>query len=52
MEFWPRGNGLAKKNVEAILAVQKKVGNIKGAPAKYEDLVDLSIYEAALKLVK
>lgn len=52
MEFWPRGNGLRKQNVEAILAVQKKVGNIKGEPAKYDDLVDLSIYEAALKLVK
>jgi NitT/TauT family transport system substrate-binding protein len=52
MEFWPRGNGLKKQNVEAVLAVQKKVGNIKGAPAKYDDLVDLSIYDAALKLVK
>jgi NitT/TauT family transport system substrate-binding protein len=52
MEFWPRGNGLKQQNVEEILAVQKRVGNIKGEPAKYEDLVDLSIYEAALKAVK
>jgi hypothetical protein len=52
MEFWPHGNGLKKENVEAILAAQKRVGNIKGEPAKYEQVVDLSIYEAALKLVK
>jgi NitT/TauT family transport system substrate-binding protein len=52
MEFWPHGNGLNKENIDAILGAQKRVGNIKGEPAKYEQVVDLSIYEAALKLVK
>jgi ABC-type nitrate/sulfonate/bicarbonate transport system substrate-binding protein len=52
MEFWPREHGLKKENIEAILAAQKRVGNIKGEPAKYEQVVDLSIYDAALKLVK
>jgi NitT/TauT family transport system substrate-binding protein len=50
--FWPQGHGLEKANVEAILAAQKRVGNIKGDPAPYDRLIDLSIYEAALKLVK
>jgi NitT/TauT family transport system substrate-binding protein len=52
MEFWPRGNGLKKENIDAILAAQKRVGNIKGDPAPYENVVDLSIYEEAVKLVK
>jgi NitT/TauT family transport system substrate-binding protein len=52
IEFWPREHGLKKENIDAILAAQKRVGNIKGEPAKYEQVVDLSIYEAALKLVK
>ena len=52
MEFWPREHGLKKENIDAILGAQKRVGNIKGDPAKYEEVVDLSIYEAALKLVK
>jgi ABC-type nitrate/sulfonate/bicarbonate transport system substrate-binding protein len=52
MEFWPRAHGLKKENIEAILAAQKRVGNIKGEPAKYEQLVDLSLYEEALKRVK
>jgi NitT/TauT family transport system substrate-binding protein len=52
MEFWPREHGLKKENIDAILGAQKRVGNIKGEPAKYEEVVDLSIYEAALKLVK
>jgi ABC-type nitrate/sulfonate/bicarbonate transport system substrate-binding protein len=52
IEFWPREHGLKKENIEAILAAQKRVGNIKGEPAKYEQVVDLSIYEAAIKLVK
>jgi NitT/TauT family transport system substrate-binding protein len=52
IEFWPREHGLKKENIDAILAAQKRVGNIKGEPAKYEQVVDLSIYEAAIKLVK
>jgi NitT/TauT family transport system substrate-binding protein len=52
MEFWPHGNGLKKENVDAIIATQKRVGNIKGDPVKYEAVTDLSIYEEALKLVK
>jgi NitT/TauT family transport system substrate-binding protein len=52
MEFWPREHGLKKENIEAITATQKKVGNIKGDPVPYGNVVDLSIYEEALKLVK
>ncbi len=52
MEFWPRDHGLGKENIESITATQKKVGNIKGDPVPYDKVVDLSIYEEALKLVK
>jgi len=52
MEFWPHGHGLSQKNVDAIIATQKRVGNIKGDPVKYDALVDLKLYEEALKLVK
>lgn len=52
MEFWPREHGLNKENVDSIIATQKKVGNIKGDPVPYDKVVDLSIYEEALKLVK
>jgi NitT/TauT family transport system substrate-binding protein len=52
MEFWPHGHGLKQQNVDAIIATQKRVGNIKGEPVKYEQLVDLKLYEEALKLVK
>jgi hypothetical protein len=52
MGFWPREHGLRKENVEAVLAAQKRVGNIKGDPAKYEQVIDLSVYEAAQKLAK
>lgn len=52
MEFWPHDHGLNKASVEAITATQKKVGNIKGDPVPYDRVVDLSIYEEALKLVK
>lgn len=50
--FWPRGNGLAKENIEAIIATQKRVGNIKGDAVAYDRFVDLSVYDAAVKLVK
>ncbi len=52
MEFWPHENGLKKANIDAIVATQKRVGNIKGEPVTYERLVNLKLYEAALKLVK
>lgn len=52
MEFWPHEHGLKKENVETIIATQKKVGNIKGDPVPYDNVVDLSIYQEALKLVK
>jgi NitT/TauT family transport system substrate-binding protein len=53
MQFWPHNHhGLNKENVNAIIAVQKRVGNIKGEPVLYENVVDLSVYEEARKLVK
>jgi NitT/TauT family transport system substrate-binding protein len=52
MEFWPREHGLKKENVDSIIATQKRVGNIKGEPVPYANVVDLSIYQEALKLVK
>ncbi|MCC6948349.1 MAG: ABC transporter substrate-binding protein [Bradyrhizobiaceae bacterium] len=52
MEFWPREHGLKKENVDSIIATQKKVGNIKGDPVPYAGVVDLSVYEEAVKLVK
>jgi NitT/TauT family transport system substrate-binding protein len=52
MEFWPHDHGLKKPNVEAIIATQKRVGNIKGEPVSYERYVDLSVYDAAIKLAK
>jgi NitT/TauT family transport system substrate-binding protein len=52
MEFWPHANGLKKENVDAIIAVQKRVGNIKGDPVTYDRLVNVKLYDEALKLVK
>jgi NitT/TauT family transport system substrate-binding protein len=53
MQFWPHDHhGLKRENVEAVIATQKKVGRIKGDPIAYNAVVDLSIYEAARKLVK
>jgi NitT/TauT family transport system substrate-binding protein len=53
MQFWPHdSHGLKRENVEAVIATQKKVGRIKGDPIPYDKVVDLSIYEEALKLVK
>ena len=52
MEFWPRGNaGLTQKNIDAVIATQKRVGNIKGEPVAYGRLTNLSLYEEAVKLV-
>jgi NitT/TauT family transport system substrate-binding protein len=54
MEFWPKGHGLDQKNVDSIIEAQKRVGGIRAdkTPATYGRLADLSVYEAALKLVK
>jgi len=53
INFWPQDqHGLKKENIDAILDAQKRAGNIKGDPAPYDRLVDLTLYEAAAKLVK
>jgi NitT/TauT family transport system substrate-binding protein len=52
MEFWPREHGLKKENIDAITQAQKRTGNIKGDPVSYDGVVDLSIYQDAVKLVK
>ncbi len=53
MQFWPHDHhGMSKENVDAIIAVQKRVGNIKGDPIPYDKVVELGIYEEARKLVK
>lgn len=54
MEFWPKGHGLDKANIEQIIADQKAVGGIRPdkTPVAYDRFVDLSVYEDALKLVK
>lgn len=52
MEFWPHEHGLKKENINAVIGVQKKVGNIKGEPVAYDRLVNLKLYEEAVKLVK
>jgi ABC-type nitrate/sulfonate/bicarbonate transport system substrate-binding protein len=46
---WDANHGLSKERVNSTAQVMKKVGNIKGDVPSYEDLVDLSIPEAALK---
>lgn len=52
MEFWPHEHGLKKENIDTVIGVQKKVGNIKGEPVAYDRLVNLNLYEEAVKLVK
>jgi hypothetical protein len=52
MGFWPSNHGLDRKGIEAVLAAQKRVGNIKEQPTTYDKLVDLSLYEEAVKRVK
>lgn len=52
MDFWPQDHGLKKANIDAIIATQKRVGNIKGEPATYDRLVNLKLYEDAIKRVK
>lgn len=55
MEFWPNDkDGLARKNIETLTMVMKKVGNIKGdkTPAPYERIADPSVWHDARALVK
>ncbi|MDB5571813.1 MAG: ABC-type nitrate/sulfonate/bicarbonate transport system periplasmic component-like protein [Hyphomicrobiales bacterium] len=54
MGFWPKGAGLDKANIEAIIAQQKAVGGIRpnATPVTYERYADTSLFEDARKLVK
>ncbi|MCZ6604943.1 MAG: hypothetical protein O7A03_07340, partial [Alphaproteobacteria bacterium] len=45
-------NGLDRTKVEATIAVQKRVKNIEGEPVTYDEMVDLTVFEDALALVK
>jgi len=55
ISFWPVGNdGLSKKNLEAVVTVEKDLGGIKPGktPVGYERLVDRSIWKDASALSK
>lgn len=52
--FWPmKSAGLPEKNIDGVIAVQKKVGGIRegSTPVTYAQMVDTSIYDDAVKLV-
>lgn len=53
IDFWPRGHiGMPEKNIDEIIATQKKVGGIRpnATPVTYDRLVNRTIYDAAVKL--
>jgi NitT/TauT family transport system substrate-binding protein len=55
MGFWPKAaHGVDQKNIEEVIAVQKKVGGIRpeAAPVSYSRFVDTSVFDDAMKLVK
>ena len=55
MDFWPVGNdGLAKKNLDAVVEIQKKTGGIREGktPVAYDKLADASVFRDALAMVK
>jgi NitT/TauT family transport system substrate-binding protein len=53
MEFWPQDkDGLTRAKIEAVKAVQQKVGNLKGTPAPYERIADPSVWKDAMARVK
>lgn len=55
IEFWPKDSaGLDQKKLEAVVGVQKRVGAIRpeATPATYERLVDTTLWQDAVKLVK
>ena len=54
MNFWPRqGMGLPQKNIEEIIATQKRVGGIRpnATPVIYTRFADPRVYQEAMKLV-
>lgn len=51
IKFWPTDAGLAEEKVKTTIQGQVKAGNIEQAQAPaYNDVVDLSVWEAAVKL--
>lgn len=51
IKFWPTDAGLAEEKVKTTIQGQVKAGNIEQAQAPaYDDVVDLSVWEAAVKL--
>lgn len=46
---WDANHGLSKERVNSTAQLMKKVGNIKGDVPSYEEIVDLSVAEEALK---
>ena len=54
LQFWPKGAGLDRANIEAIIEQQAKVGGVRpGATVvTYERYADTSLFDDALKMVK
>jgi NitT/TauT family transport system substrate-binding protein len=55
MEFWPVGHdGLARRNLEAVVQIQKRTGGIRPekTPVAYDKLVDTTVWRDAAALVK
>lgn len=55
IDFWPvKGAGLPEKNIDSVIAIQKRVGGIRPdkTPVTYQRFADLAIYEDALKLMQ
>ncbi len=55
MDFWPVGHdGLARKNLDAVVEIQKKTGGIREGktPVDYDKLADPSVFRDALAMVK
>jgi NitT/TauT family transport system substrate-binding protein len=54
MDFWPVDrDGLSQKNLEAVVAIQKRTGGIKEGktPVAYAKLVDTTVWRDAMALV-
>lgn len=52
--FWPQdNNGMAQRDIDAVIAVQKRVGAIRpeATPVTYDRLINTTIYDAAAKMV-
>ena len=55
MEFWPVGHdGLTRKNLDAVVEIQKKTGGIREGktPVAYDKLADPSVFRDALAMAK